>query len=146
MEREFSAGGVVVRNRAGIWWMAAIELPMQEPPKPAEAGKGKVKRSGPRLAIPKGTIDAGERPLETAIREIREETGLVAVPVTKLFDSKYFYVRSWGDGKRVFKVVSFYLLRYRSGRIDDLHPDMRVEVQRARWIRLADAPALLTYK
>ena len=45
-----------------------------------------------------------------------EETGLVATPVVKLADSKYVYVRSWGDGERVFKIVSFYLLKYKSGK------------------------------
>ncbi len=70
------------------------------------------------------------------VREVREETGIVAVPITKLADIKYVYVRSWGDGERVFKIVSFYLLRYESGNIDDISEDMRVEVARANWIRV----------
>jgi hypothetical protein len=66
--------------------------------------------------------------------------------VIKLADSKYVYVRSWGDGERVFKIVSFYLLRYESGRIDNIADEMRVEVARAKWVRLDDAPKLLAYK
>jgi len=46
----------------------------------------------------------------------------------------------------VFKIVSFYLMRYRSGRIDQITPEMRIEVARARWVRLEDAPKLLAYK
>ena len=134
--REFSAGGVVVRRRAGKWWMAAIQ------PSGREAHKG----SKPVLALPKGIIDAGERPEQTAAREVREETGLTAEVVQKLGDSKYVYLRSWGDGARVFKVVSFYLLRYRSGRIGNLPAATRHEVTRTSWIPLADAPRLLTYK
>jgi 8-oxo-dGTP pyrophosphatase MutT (NUDIX family) len=97
------------------------------------------------LALPKGLVDAGERALETAVREVYEETGVTAEAVTKLADSKYVYTRTWGDGRRVFKVVSFYLMRYRSGRINDIAPAMRVEVARARWVRLEDAPRLLAY-
>jgi hypothetical protein len=54
-------------------------------------------------------------------------------------------VRSWGDGKRVFKIVSFYLLRYESGEIDNISEDMRVEVGRAKWVPLRDAAQLLAY-
>ena len=97
------------------------------------------------LALPKGLVDAGEKPLETALREVFEETGVVAELVAKLGDSRYVYTRVWGDGQRVFKVVSFYLMRYRSGRINDLTPAMRIEVARARWIRLEDAAKLLAY-
>ena len=55
------------------------------------------------------------------------------------------YVRSWGDKERVFKIVSFYLLRYVSGRIDDVRPEMRVEVRRALWLPLEEAGRKLTY-
>ena len=51
----------------------------------------------------------------------------------------------WGDGERVFKIVSFYLLRYLSGEIDDIAPEMRIEVNRALWIPLADAAKKLGY-
>jgi len=97
------------------------------------------------LALPKGLVDPGEKPLETAIREVREETGVTADLITKLGDIKYVYSRTWGDGQRVFKIVSFYLLRYRSGRIDQIDPAMRIEVARARWVLLDDAPKLLAY-
>jgi 8-oxo-dGTP pyrophosphatase MutT (NUDIX family) len=147
MVREISAGGVVIRNREGDWWLAAIELPVaqvakaEEPPRRAPKTKSK-----PVLCLPKGLVDPGEKPIDAAVREVREETGLTAVPITKLADSKYVYVRSWGDGERVFKIVSFYLLRCVSGRIDDIAPEMRIEVARARWVRLEEAPALLAYK
>jgi 8-oxo-dGTP pyrophosphatase MutT (NUDIX family) len=97
------------------------------------------------LALPKGLVDPGEKPLETAIREVYEETGVTADLVTKLGDSKYVYTRAWGDGARVFKIVSFYLMRYRSGRINDITPAMRIEVARAKWVRLEDAAKLLAY-
>ena len=98
------------------------------------------------LALPKGLVDPGEKPEQTALREVREETGLTATSITKLGDIKYVYVRSWGDGQRVFKIVSFYLFRYQSGQIDDVSREMRVEVKRALWIPLEDAPRQLAYR
>ncbi|MGB7071002.1 MAG: NUDIX domain-containing protein [Candidatus Sulfotelmatobacter sp.] len=146
MVREISAGGVVIRFREGAWWMAAIEPAGA----PASSTTGKSDRVASRpkavLALPKGLVDPGEKPLETALREVYEETGVKAEPVTKLGDSKYVYTRAWGDGARVFKIVSFYLMRYRSGRINDIATAMRVEVARASWVRLQDAAALLAYK
>ena len=139
MMREFSAGGVVVRLRQGRWWLAAIE-----PEKGPETGGGKAPK--PVLALPKGLVDPGEKPPQTAIREVREETGVEATLVAKLKDVRYVYVRSWGDGQRVFKVVSFFLLRYRAGRLGRIAREMRIEVRRAVWLRLEDASRQLTYR
>lgn len=146
MLREISAGGVVVRKKDGVWWVAAIELPVQpntEPDPPKRPARSKAK---PVLCLPKGLVDPGEKALDAALREVREETGIIAAPITKLADIKYVYVRSWGDGERVFKIVSFYLLQYESGRIDDVSEAMRVEVARAKWVLLQDAPKSLAYR
>src|ERR1700732_927109 len=144
MVREISAGGVVIRNGKSGWRMAAIELPFA--PTTGIPRSTVAHRPKRVIALPKGLVDPGEPPLETALREVREETGITAVPITKLADIKYVYVRSWGDGERVFKIVSFYLLRYHSGRINDIAPEMRIEVKRAFWTPLQEAPALLSYK
>ena len=143
MVREVSAGGVVVRRVGGVWNIAAIE-PQREPATKAQGAK--KKSPFPLLALPKGLVDPGEKAAETAVREVREETGVTAKLVTKLRDIKYFYVRSWGDRQRVFKIVSFYLLQYDCGTIDDISPDMRIEVQRAVWVPLDQAPKRLTYR
>ena len=45
----------------------------------------------------------------------------------------------------MFKVVTFFLLRYRSGRIGRIPPGMEVEVAEARWLPLEEAPRLLAY-
>lgn len=147
MVREISAGGVVIRNQEGAWWMAAIELPAGTAGAAPDATRpvARVKLK-PVLALPKGLVDPGEKPLETALREVREETGVIASPICKLTDIKYVYVRTWAGGERVFKIVSFYLMRYQSGRIDDIAPEMRIEVARARWVPLEDAPKMLAYK
>ena len=127
MRREFSAGAVVIRRLRGDWVFAAIR----------PAGKK------PGLwALPKGNIGPGEKPDETASREVAEETGVQGRLVTKLGDIRYVY--TWA-GERIFKVVSFYLLRYSRGRLDEIAPEMRVEVDEARWLPLAEGPKLLAY-
>ena len=136
MVREVSAGGVVVRKMNNRWWIAVIE-----PRREAAAGGRKAV-----LALPKGIVDPGEKPDQTALREVREEAGLEAELIGKLDDIKYVYVRSWGDRERVFKIVSFYLLRYTGGKIGDIVPAMRKEVAGAQWIPLEEAPTRLAYK
>ena len=142
--REFSAGGVVVRRMRGQWHMAAIE--------PNVVNADSITRNALRqrrrpaiLALPKGAIDRGESPKQGAIREVLEETGVLVQPITKLGDIKYFYVRSWGGRERVFKVVTFFLFRYMSGRLGDIQPAMRKEVRRAVWLPLEEAHEKLTY-
>lgn len=142
MVREISAGGVVVRGAGEGWNLAVIE-PQNDAFSARPAKKTSQKMV---LALPKGLVDPGEKPEETALREVREETGLVTTTITKLGDIKYVYVRSWGDQQRVFKIVSFFLLHYLSGEIDDVTPEMRVEVKRAAWIPLDEAPRRLAYR
>jgi 8-oxo-dGTP pyrophosphatase MutT (NUDIX family) len=146
MVREISAGGVVLRKRDDDWWMAAIEPPGDQSRTEASPSRPRGGKAKPVLALPKGLVDPDEKPLETALREVHEETGVTAELVTKLGDIKYMYSRTWGDGQRVFKIVSFYLMRYRSGRIDQITPEMRIEVARASWVRLDEAAKLLAYK
>jgi 8-oxo-dGTP pyrophosphatase MutT (NUDIX family) len=126
--REFSAGGVVVRRLRGRWMLAAI--------RPGGKPEGV-------WALPKGLVGPGEKPEETAVREVAEETGVEATSLGKLGDVRYVYTRR---GERVFKIVSFYLLRYRRGRLGDLPPTLAFEVAEARWLPLEEAPQLLAYK
>jgi len=128
MEREFSAGGVVVKTIRGRPMVAAI--------RPQGKPEGV-------WALPKGNLDPGEKPAETAVREVFEETGVHARLVEKLGDVKYTYTRRGGE--RVFKIVSFYLLRAGRGRIGDIEERMRIEVAEARWLPLDEAPRLLAY-
>src|ERR671936_578462 len=128
MRREFSAGGVLVRRLRGAWVMAAIR------PAGKDAGV---------WALPKGIIGDGEKPELTALREVQEETGVEGRLVGKLGDIRYVY--TWA-GERVFKVVSFYLVRYSNGRLGDLPPATAHEVAEVRWLPLEDSPRLLAYK
>lgn len=121
MIREFSAGGVVVRQMQGRPFVAVVRVRDQI------------------LALPKGHPDGDESAAEAAQREVREETGLEAELVERLGDVKYWYVRG---GERVMKIVAFFLFRYRSGSVEN-HDQ---EVEEALWIPLDEAPRRLAYK
>lgn len=127
-------------------WQVAVIEPQKEDASANSVTSKPKKAQKMLLALPKGLVDPGEKPEQTALREVQEETGLTAAPVTKLGDIKYVYVRAWGDQQRVFKIVSFYLLRYESGEIDDIAPAMRIEVKRALWIPLEGAVRQLAYR
>jgi 8-oxo-dGTP pyrophosphatase MutT (NUDIX family) len=127
VKRELSAGGVLVRIVGGRPHVAAIR------PRGKPAGT---------WVLPKGNIDPGETPAETALREVREETGVNGRLVEKLGDVKYTY--TW-EGERIFKIVSFFLLRAGRGRIGAIEEEMRIEVDEARWLPLEDTPRLLAY-
>jgi 8-oxo-dGTP pyrophosphatase MutT (NUDIX family) len=127
MRREFSAGGVLVRRLNGRWMVAAI--------RPGGKKQG-------TWALPKGRIEEGDSGEATALREVAEETGARGRSLGKLGDVRYWF--NW-EGERIFKVVSFFLVRYEGGRLDDLTAEFRHEVAEARWLPLDDAPSLLAY-
>jgi 8-oxo-dGTP pyrophosphatase MutT (NUDIX family) len=128
VETEFSAGGVVVRCPPAQVCACVVIVPTRR-----AADGSKV------LALPKGHPDPGESAADAALREVREEAGVSATVREKLGDVRYFYQRS---GRRIAKVVSFYLLDYVAGEPEE--HDHEVEV--ARWMPLAEAAKALTYK
>ena len=120
---EVSAGGVVVRDG---------EVVVIVPTRRAADGR-KV------LALPKGHVDPGENAAQAAQREVREEAGVEAKLVGELGEVRYWYQR---NGRRIPKVVTFFLFDYVSGDVAD--HDHEVEV--ARWISLEEAQRTLSYK
>ena len=123
VEREFSCGGVVVRGTDCIVIV------------PTRRAKG-----GERvLALPKGHPENGESGADAALREIREETGIEARLIEKLGDVRYWYQR---DGKRIAKVVSFFLFEHVAGEPGG----DSFEVEEARWVPLEEAERDLSYR
>ena len=127
MRRELSAGGVLVRRLRGRWVAAAIR----------PAGK-----SDGVWALPKGLIAPGEGAERAALREVVEETGADGRLVAKLGDVRYVY--TWA-GERVFKIVSFYLVRYSAGRLGSIPAEHAHEVAEVRWLPLEECSRLLAY-
>jgi 8-oxo-dGTP pyrophosphatase MutT (NUDIX family) len=90
------------------------------------------------LALPKGHPEQGESAEDAALREVREEAGVEARLVAPLGEVRYWYTRG---GRRIAKVVSFFLLAYVSGEVED-HD---FEVEQASWMPLENAARELTY-
>lgn len=126
MDAEFSAGGVVV-DRGSDPPACLVIVPTRR-----AADGAKV------LALPKGHPDAAETAEAAAVREVREETGVDAIVVDTLGDVRYVYQRS---GRRIAKVVRFFLMEYRGGRLED-HDH---EVETVRWMALAQAATTLSH-
>ena len=121
MQREFSAGGVVLRPGDGTTQMVVVH-----------PRKGVT-------ALPKGHPDGDETLEQAATREVREEAGIEARPIERLGEVRYWYMLK---GERVLKTVTFFRFEYVSGSTDD-HDD---EVVAAGWIPLGDASRQLSYK
>jgi 8-oxo-dGTP diphosphatase len=122
--KEISSGGVVYRKQKGTIEVALI-------------------RVRDRWSLPKGQVEEGEGLQETALREVREETGLEGKIVAKLGDITYWYTNKTKQGEtvRIFKRVYFYLIRWLKGDVS-LHDE---EVQEARWFPVAKALELVYY-
>lgn len=126
--RQVSAGGVVYRSAGGLQPEVALV---------------KVGPRG-RWQLPKGLVDNGEAPEQTAVREVREEAGVGARLVAPIEVIEYWYVGDDRDGARVrfHKFVHFFLLEYVQGDV----ADHDFEVEEARWIALDDATDKLAFR
>ncbi len=124
IKKQVSSGGVIFRN-----FKNSIEVAL-------------VAVKGTRAwCLPKGLIDKNEAPPKTALREVREETGLKGEIFDKLGQISYWYFLK-KEMTRVHKIVHFYLLRYVDGSTDD-HDH---EVDEARWFLIDKAIDKLSYK
>jgi len=123
--REISAGCVVYRNSSDVAEVALIQP-----------------RERTAWALPKGLIERGEAPEHAAQREAREETGLSGEIVSKIDTIKYSYTAKWEQPPtRVFKIVTFYLLKFTSG--DPSQHDK--EVDRVEWFQIDQAIKSASY-
>ncbi len=121
MKREFSAGGIVFNDE----------------------GKVLLTQNSSSLnwGFPKGLIDPGQTSKEAALREVKEEGGVEAEIIDKVGDLKYIFTDKWGDGQKVFKVVTIYLMKYLSGDPND-HD---YEISEAKWCDIDEALKTLSF-
>ena len=123
-ERAFSAGGIVLR-RIG--------------PRPEVLlGRRRRDRDGVTWSLPKGTPDGDETPEQTALREVREETGFEVRIVASVGDIHYRFVR---DGRRIDKTVQYFLMEVTGGDLAD-HDH---EFEDVRWFELEEAEAMMSF-
>lgn len=94
MKREFSAGGIVFNDKGQV-------LVTQH-------------SQNKHWSFPKGLIDPGQTSQQAAIREVKEEGGVVAEIIGKVGYSKYVYTL---NGEKIFKIVTYFLMKYVSGDI-----------------------------
>jgi len=120
--REFSAGGAVYKKEKGkVLWLLG-------------------KHSGyKKWTLPKGLIDPGEKSEETALREVEEETGVKGRIVEKIKPAEK-YIYSF-EGKKVFKVVQYYLMEYVSGEVKDHDWEM----EEVKWMNYEQAVRILGF-
>jgi 8-oxo-dGTP pyrophosphatase MutT (NUDIX family) len=120
-----SAGGIVVRYESGQPWLVV--------------GMRRRERDGRTWTLPKGTPDPGETREQTALREVREETGL-EVRITGPLDSiEYWFVQS---GTRIHKTVHYFLMEPTGGDLEG-HDH---EFDDVRWIPFDQAATMLTFE
>jgi mutator protein MutT len=100
---------------------------------------GRLDRKGRLLwSLPKGHIEAGETPEQTAVREVKEETGITGEVVRSLGSIDYWFV---AENRRVHKTVHHYLLVALSGELSDED----TEVTEVAWVALDDLDGRLAY-
>ncbi len=129
-EQEHSAGGVLVRQVDGENLVCLVQIP--------------TRGGNPSWRLPKGGIEEGEKPEETAVRETREEAGCDGDVLSELSDIEYWYTRrddDTGERIRVRKTVDFFLMKYTGGDVED-HDH---EVDKAAWFSFSDALSTISY-
>jgi 8-oxo-dGTP diphosphatase len=124
VRERISSGGVIYRYRFDELEIALIGL-----------------KAGTVWALPKGTVELGEDQVETAHREVQEETGLTGRCVGKVGEVEYWFVDREA-GHRIHKRVHFYLFEHTGG--DTTQHDS--EVEEVRWVLVKEALARLTYR
>lgn len=108
-------------------------------PVPMGALIGRTNRRGRLLwSLPKGHQEVGETLEDTAVREVREETGISGVIIGQLGTIDFWFVV---EGRRIHKTVHHYLMRAVGGELSDAD----IEVTEVAWVPLPEIQDQLAY-
>ncbi|PJM75972.1 phosphohydrolase [Bifidobacterium simiarum] len=122
--REYSAGGLIFDDQDRVAIIA------------------RHSRSGHlEWCLPKGHIEKGETPEQTAVREVHEETGILGEVITSIATIDYWFT---GTTQRVHKLVHHYALRMIGGELT-VEGDPDHEAEDAIWVRFDDLNDVLSY-
>ncbi len=122
--REYSAGGLVFDNRNRVAIIA------------------RHSRSGHlEWCLPKGHIEKGETPQQTAVREVHEETGILGEVVDSIATIDYWFT---GTSQRVHKLVHHFALKQIGGDLS-VEGDPDHEAEDAIWVDFKDLDGVLSY-
>ncbi|MEM4367939.1 MAG: NUDIX hydrolase [Candidatus Anstonellales archaeon] len=117
---EFSAGGIVVDKERKVLVIKTKNL------------KGETV-----FTFPKGHIEKEETSQQAAVREVQEETGVLAKIIKKIKDVKYWFFK---DNKKILKNVCWYLMVPL-----DIRPGISKEVEEVLWYPIEDVSKILSY-
>ncbi len=124
LKRQISSGGVIFRRRGDDFEVALISV-----------------KGGRNWCLPKGIVDKGETPEVTAVREVREESGLTGKIIDSLGEITYWYYIQ-GENSKCRKTVHFYLMEYEHGSTSQ-HD---FEVDAAGWFTIGEAMEKISFK
>lgn len=124
VQREYSAGGLIFNENNEVAVIA------------------RHSRSGHlEWCLPKGHIEKGETPEETAVREVHEETGILGVVTGSIATIDYWFT---GELSRVHKLVHHYVLEKISGELS-VEGDPDHEAEDVAWVKFDELNTVLSY-
>lgn len=122
--REYSAGGLIFDRHERVAIIA------------------RHSRSGHlEWCLPKGHIEKGETPEETAVREVHEETGILGQVTDSIATIDYWFT---GNNQRVHKLVHHFVLEMIGGSLS-VEGDPDHEAEDAIWVDFSDLSSVLSY-